>query len=144
MSEKIVVGTDGSDTAKRAVTEAVRIAKGLGAELHVVAGSKSWRDARIVGAPEGARQVYGSMHDAIPGAIIDEAVAQARAAGVTGEGHVVDRDGADALLAIADQVDANMIVVGSKGMTGGRRLLGSVPNQVSHEAHCNVLIVHTK
>jgi len=143
MSEKIIVGSDGSDTARQAVEEAVRIAKALGAELHVVMSNRSLRDARIVGAPEGAIPVYGSMHEGVPTAVVDEAVASARIGGVTAEGHIVDRDAADALLQVADEVGASMIVVGNKGMSGGRRLLGSVPNKVSHEARCNVLIVAT-
>ncbi len=56
---------------------------------------------------------------------------------------MIDRDPADALLQVAREVDASTIVVGNKGMSGGRRLLGSVPNKVSHEARCNVLIVAT-
>jgi nucleotide-binding universal stress UspA family protein len=143
MSEKIVVGSDGSDTAKQAVDEAMRIAKALGAELHVVMSNQSLRGAHVVGAPQGAIPVYGSMHEGLPAAIIDEAVAAARISGLTAEGHVIDRDPADALLQVADQIDASTIVVGNKGMSGGRRLLGSVPNKVSHEARCNVLIVAT-
>ncbi|HEY3775618.1 MAG TPA: universal stress protein [Solirubrobacteraceae bacterium] len=143
MSEKIVVGSDGSDTAKQAVDEAMRIAKAVGAELHVVMSNHSLRGAHIVGAPQGAVPVYGSMHDGVPAAVIDEAVAAARIFGVTAEGHVIDRDPADALLEVANQVGASTIVVGNKGMSGGRRLLGSVPNKVSHEARCNVLIVAT-
>ncbi len=143
MSEKIVVGSDGSDTAKQAVDEAMRLAKALGAELHVVMSNHSLRGAHVVGAPQGAVPVYGSMHEGLPAAIIDEAVAAARISGITAEGHVIDRDPADALLQVATEVDASTIVVGNKGMSGGRRLLGSVPNKVSHEAHCNVLIVAT-
>jgi nucleotide-binding universal stress UspA family protein len=143
MSDKIIVGTDGSDTAREAVKEAVRIAAALGAELHVVMSNRALRDARIVGAPQGAVPVYGQMQGGVSGAIVDEAVASARIAGVTAEGHTVDRDPADALLQVAQEVGASMIVVGNRGMSGGRRLLGSVPNKVSHEAHCNVLIVAT-
>jgi nucleotide-binding universal stress UspA family protein len=143
MSEKIVVGSDGSDTAKQAVDEATRIAKALGAELHVVMSNHSLRGAHVVGAPQGAVPVYGSMHEGLPAAVIDAAVAAARISGVTAEGHVIDRDPADALLQVAGEIDASTIVVGNKGMSGGRRLLGSVPNKVSHEARCNVLIVAT-
>ena len=58
--------------------------------------------------------------------------------------HAVQEDPADALISVADTVDATMIVVGSKGMHGARRLtLGNVPNKVSHHARCNVLIVAT-
>jgi nucleotide-binding universal stress UspA family protein len=143
MSEKIVVGSDGSDTAKQAVEEAARIAKALNAELHIVMSNRGLRDARIGGAPPGAVPVYGSMQEGISGAIVDEAVAGARVAGLTAEGHVIDREPADALLQVAEEIGASTIVVGNKGMSGGRRLLGSVPNKVSHEAHCNVLIVAT-
>ncbi len=143
MSEKIVVGSDGSATAKEAVDEALRIAKALGAELHVVMSNQSLRGAHVVGAPQGAIPVYGDMHENLPTAIVDEAVAAARISGVTAQGHVIDRDPADALLQVAKEVDASTIVVGNKGMSGGRRLLGSVPNKVSHEARCNVLIVAT-
>jgi nucleotide-binding universal stress UspA family protein len=56
----------------------------------------------------------------------------------------VQHDPADAILEVADEVGATLIVVGSKGMHGARRLaLGNVPNKVSHRARCNVLIVST-
>jgi nucleotide-binding universal stress UspA family protein len=44
---------------------------------------------------------------------------------------------------IADKQGAQMIVVGNRGMTGARRVLGSVPNRASHHARCDVLIVAT-
>ena len=50
---------------------------------------------------------------------------------------------ADALLSVAAAVRASTIVVGNQGMHGARRVLGSVPNSVSHRARCNVLIVST-
>ena len=144
MTEKIVVGTDGSQSASAAVAEATRIAQGLGAELHVVMASRPLRDAHVVGAPAGAVSVYGSMQSGVAEAAVQEAVASARLGGVTAEGHVIDREPADALLGVAADVQASTIVVGNKGMSGGRRLLGSVPNKVSHEAACNVLIVSTR
>lgn len=143
MSEKIIVGSDGSETATEAVREAVRIAKALSAELHVVMSTKALREARLVGAPEGVKPVYGSMQGGIGEAAVEQAVASARLEGVTSEGHLLDRDPADALLEVARELGASMIVVGNRGMSGGRRLLGSVPNKVSHEATCNVLIVAT-
>jgi nucleotide-binding universal stress UspA family protein len=47
------------------------------------------------------------------------------------------------LVRIADEQVAQMIVLGNRGMTGARRVLGSVPNRVSHHAPCDVLIVTT-
>ena len=55
-----------------------------------------------------------------------------------------DRDPADALIEVAEQVGATLIVVGNRGMHSARRfVLGNVPNKVSHRARCNVLIVAT-
>lgn len=143
MSDTIVVGTDGSDTAQQAVAEAVRLAKALGAELHVVTAFEPVRGARLGGAPEGVTQFYGPLTNDLARSTIDDAAARIRAAGLDVEQHMVQKSPADALLDVAKDVGASLIVVGSQGMSGARRILGSVPNKVSHEATCNVLIVAT-
>ena len=143
MSEKIVVGTDGSDTAEQAVSEAIRLAKALGAEVHVVTAYKATRGAKIAGAPEGAAKVWAVLPDELAQRTIEEAVSHVRLAGVAVESHLVERDPADAVLDVARKVAADLIVVGNQGMAGAKRLLGSVPNKISHEAPCNVLIVST-
>lgn len=143
MSDKIVVGTDGSETAQRAVDEAVRLAKALDGEVHVVTGYRALRGARIPSAPEGAAKVWAPLPDSQAQGIIDEAVSRIRVTGVKVEPHLLEDDPADAVLKVAAQVDARMIVVGNRGMAGARRVLGSVPNKVSHAARCNVLIVST-
>jgi nucleotide-binding universal stress UspA family protein len=144
MGESIVVGTDGSETAKRAVTEAVRLAKALEAELHLVSAFEGLRGARISGAPEGAAKVWAPLPDAQVDATLSEAAAGIRIGGMAVSTHAVEKDPVDALLEVADKVGASLIVVGSQGMHGARRLaLGNVPNKVSHRARCNVLIVAT-
>lgn len=144
MGESIVIGTDGSSSAKQALEEAVRLAKALGAELHVVSAFTPLRGARISGAPEGAAKVWAPLPDAQVEATLSEAAAQVRLAAVEVKTHAVEHDPADALLEVAESVGASMIIVGSRGMHGARRLvLGSVPNKISHRAHCNVLIVAT-
>jgi nucleotide-binding universal stress UspA family protein len=143
MSESIVVGTDGSETAKRAVQEAVRLAKALGAEVHIVSGFHPLRGAHISGAPTGAAKIWQPLPDANVEATVQEAAAAVRLAGVKVKTHVVQDDAADAVLNVAKDVNASTIVVGNRGMRGGRRVLGSVPNTVSHKAGCNVLIVQT-
>jgi nucleotide-binding universal stress UspA family protein len=145
MDDSIVVGTDGSDRAKLAVQEAVRLAKCLGAELHVVSAYAPMRGAHVSGAPEGAAKVWAPLPDSSVESHLTQAAAIARTRGVAVTTHAVERDPADALLEVADKVSAAMIVVGSKGMHGARRLaLGNVPNQVTHKARCNVLIVNTE
>jgi nucleotide-binding universal stress UspA family protein len=67
-----------------------------------------------------------------------------RAKGVEAESHARLGDPADALLEVAEEEGADLIVVGNRGMTGAKRfLLGSVPNKISHHAPCSVLIVRT-
>ncbi len=143
MGDSIVVGTDGSETAKQAVSEAVRLAKALSAPVHVVSAYQP-AHARVSGAPEGAAKVWQPLPDDEVERILSAAVAGVRIAGLEATSHAIRKDPADALLAVADEVGASMIVVGSKGMHGARRLaLGNVPNKVSHHARCNVLIVAT-
>jgi nucleotide-binding universal stress UspA family protein len=145
MPDTIVVGTDGSDSAKRAVAESVRIAKALGAEVHVVSAYMPLRGAQIVGAAEGAAKVWQPLPDSQVEGILDEAGTAVRLRDVKVTTHAVkDGDPADALLGVADEVGATLIVVGNKGMHSAKRyVLGNVPNKVSHRARCNVLIVAT-
>src|SRR3712207_7528474 len=77
-------------------------------------------------------------------ATLDSASGLAEEAGVTVEKFARQGDPADAILDVAEETKADLIVVGNKGMTGARRfLLGSVPNKVSHHAPCSVLIIRT-
>jgi nucleotide-binding universal stress UspA family protein len=132
MSETMVVGTDGSVTAGRAVAEAVKLAKALGAELHLVSAHEPLR-----GSAEGA-EAGGAAETAL-----DRAADVARSAEVTVKTHAVRGDPVAALMGVASEVGATLIVVGNQGMHGAKRVLGSVPNAISHKAECNVLIVQT-
>lgn len=145
MAEAIVVGTDGSDSAKQAVEEAVRLAKALDAELHLVSAFRPLRGAHIQGAAEGAAKIWQPLPDSEVESTLSQAAAAARTRDVPVSTHAIERDPADALLEVAEKVSAKLIVVGSRGMHGAKRLsLGNVPNQVSHRARCNVLIVATE
>jgi nucleotide-binding universal stress UspA family protein len=139
----IVVGTDGSETAQRAVAEACGLAKALGGELHLVSAYEPLRGARIAGAPEGAARVWDLKPDTLVQSVVEQAAALARVGGVEVTVHTVTGDPADALLAVAEQEQADLIVVGNRGMHGVARMLGSVPNKISHRAGCSVLIVST-
>jgi nucleotide-binding universal stress UspA family protein len=77
-------------------------------------------------------------------ATLKEAAEEVSAAGVTVETFAREGDPADAILDIAEERGADLIVVGNRGMTGAKRfVLGSVPNKVSHHAPCSVLIIRT-
>ena len=75
--------------------------------------------------------------------MLEDECARARAAGVEVQGHTGTGDPAEAIVRVAEQEKADVIVVGNKGMAGVRRVLGSVPNSVAHQAPCSVLIVQT-
>ena len=77
-------------------------------------------------------------------ATLREAAERIEAAGVQVTSYAREGDPADAILDVAEERGADLIVVGNKGMTGAKRfLLGSVPNKVSHHAPCSVLIIRT-
>jgi nucleotide-binding universal stress UspA family protein len=145
--DSIVVGTDGSDTAREAVRQAIELAGRLGARLHVVCAYEPVPQARL---REEAQQVPEDLQWLInPRADVDatlrEAAAAAREAGVDAVPYARQGDPADAILDVAEEQGAQLVVVGNKGMTGARRfLLGSVPNRVSHHAPCSVLIIRTR
>ena len=139
MYESIVVGTDGSPTASRAVAEATRLASALGSQLHLVSAYEPLRGIRIAGPAE-----LPVLPDTKVQAVVEEASASIRVSGVEVRSHAVTGDPADALLAVAEQEQAGLIIVGSCGMHGMTRVLGSVPNKVSHRARCSVLIVATE
>jgi nucleotide-binding universal stress UspA family protein len=139
MFKKILVGTDGSDSASKAVEHAAELAKAMGAELVVLTAYASPRSD--VGSTFGRADAY-------PGQEIGQAILR------DAEKHlgkdlkiksvVREGDPAEGLIDVAEEEGADLIVVGNKGMTGAKRfLLGSVPNQISHHAPSNVLIVHT-
>ena len=134
-AKSIIVGTDGTDTAERAVDRAGAIARAFGATVHVVS-AYSDDSTPLVGAGRQTDRAHAQQH-------IDRAQELLTKQGVESEAHLSNQEAARALVAIADEERAQMIVVGNRGMTGARRVLGSVPNHVSHHAQCDVLIVAT-
>ncbi len=146
MFTRIVVGTDGSDTAAEAVRQAVDLAKLANAQLSIVSAyqpvSKRQVEGEKEGAPADVQYEIGPREDV--NLVLDAAAASARKEGIEVQTHPVEADPAEAILNVAEKTDADLIVVGNKGMTGARRfLLGSVPNNVSHHAPCSVIIVRT-
>jgi nucleotide-binding universal stress UspA family protein len=143
---RIVVGTDGSETAAEAVSKAIELAKLTGATLSLVSAYAPVSGRRVSGeqrqAPTDVHYEIGPREDV--NLILDAAAADAKREGIEVQTHAVEGDPADAILNVAEEVKADLIVVGNKGMTGTRRfLLGSVPNNVSHHAPCSVIIVRT-
>jgi nucleotide-binding universal stress UspA family protein len=146
MFRQIVVGTDGSDTAAKAVAQAAELAALVGSTLLIVSafepvGGQRLRDEASQ-APDDVRWMVNPREDV--DATLQSATELAEEQGVAVRTFARQGDPADAILDVAEEEHADLIVVGNKGMTGAKRfLLGSVPNKVSHHAPCSVLIVRT-
>jgi nucleotide-binding universal stress UspA family protein len=143
---RIVVGTDGSETAGEAVSQAVDLAKLAGATLSIVSAYEPIPKSRVEGekldAPADVQHEIGPREDV--NLVLDAAAASAKQEGIEVQTHPVEGNPAEAILNVAEETNADLIVVGNKGMTGARRfLLGSVPNNISHHAPCSVIIVRT-
>ncbi|MBA3299785.1 MAG: universal stress protein [Thermoleophilaceae bacterium] len=146
MFSSIVVGTDGSPTAQEAVRQATLLAKSLGAKVYIVSAYEPVPEGRLrderLQVPEDLQWMVNPREDV-------EDTLQVSAAELRGEGldvETIAREGdpADAILDVAEEKNADLVVVGNRGMTGAKRfLLGSVPNKISHHAPCSVMIIRT-
>ena len=121
--QRILVGTDGSATAGKAVARAVDVASSTGAKLTIMTAAKPSRGQ----------------------AVVDEAKVAHDGSGVEIDTAVVDGDPVRALIETASSGGYDLVVVGNKGMTGVSRFfrLGSVPNKLSHHLPSSLLIVRT-
>jgi ubiquinone biosynthesis protein len=124
--ERIVVASDRSETATRAVAWAAEMARRYEAKLTVV-------QVYVPGpAPAGAQAELA-------------AYAQETAGPAAGAHVSAGEEPAAAIVAAAEDENADVLVVGNIGMSGRREfLLGNVPNRVSHNARCTVVIVNTE
>jgi nucleotide-binding universal stress UspA family protein len=142
----IVVGTDGSQTAKEAVRQATELARAVGGRIHLVSAYEPVGAARL---REERQQVPADLEWMVNPredveATLKHAAEDIEAAGVEAVVYPRQGDPADAILDVAEEQGADLIVVGNKGMSGAKRfLLGSVPNKVSHHAPCTVMIIRT-
>jgi nucleotide-binding universal stress UspA family protein len=142
MYSRIVVGTDGTDRSLIAVDHAARLAAAFAAELHVVAAA----------APGDAASKPASSMTAAIAQLSDQSAKTAakighdasKRHGVRVVEHPQVGEPASVLIAVADAVDADLIVVGNKSMNGRlRKFTGSVPSRLAHHSNRPVLIVHT-
>ena len=146
MFGSIVVGTDGSDTAKEAVRQASDLAGKVGASIHLVSAYEPVSDSRLreerAEVPKDLQWMVNPREDVE--ATLKEAEEGIKEAGVEVTTYAREGDPADAILDVAEEEKADLIVIGNKGMTGAKRfLLGSVPNKVSHHAPSSVMIIKT-
>ena len=139
----VAVGTDGSDRAAKAVEFAIEMAKRFDAKLVAISSYHPVSESRVrqeqEDAPQDVQWSINPMEDV--DAILSSVESRALEAGVevttvSSQGHP-----ADVLVKHAEEQGADVLVVGNRGMH--RRVLGSVPNTVTHKAHCTVVVVKT-
>lgn len=139
MFSTVVVGADDSSTAREAVIVAADVAQSGGAQLHIVTAYDP-KSVRMDALPDELRY---SAHQNPAEALLARLSELVRERGLEPIVHAAEGDPVDAIVAVAESVEADLIVVGNKGMKGVRRVLGSVPNSVAHKAPCSVLIADT-
>ena len=154
-ARSIIVGTDGSEPADAALRQAIDLASREGARLHLVTAypdPQMLRERTTIWTndPKGVIDSGRSADGAhvivdlreVAEALLDRAARDALSKGVEVETHVREGQPAEVILEVANQEHADLIVVGSRGLTGIKRyLLGSVSSKVSEHAPCSVMIV---
>ena len=144
--QTVIVGTDGSDSATRAVERAAAVANDADATLVIVTAYHPMSKRE----QEQARDVLGQESYKVTGSapaegVLQEAADKARAIGVKRvKTDATEGDPVDVLIDKVGEHKADLIIIGNRGLNSlAGRLLGSVPANVSHKAAIDVLIVHT-
>ena len=143
MIATVAVGTDGSGTASRAVEAAVDLAHRYGARVIFLSAYSPVDEHRLRkekrDAPEEIQWMINPEEDVI--ATLEAATELAEERGLQWTSEAAQGDPATVLVDLAAKHDADVLVIGNRGMN--RRILGSVPNSVTHKATCSVLVVKT-
>ena len=136
---KMLLATDGSKEAVLAARAAVELSEKTGSELHVV---HAWQPIPHYAYPSLAPEKYDPPYEQGARQILDEQVEWIKDAGGTvAQTHLRVGVAAKEIVEVAEEIDAGLIVVGSRGQGGIRRaLMGSVSDSVVKHAHCPVLI----
>jgi nucleotide-binding universal stress UspA family protein len=143
----IVVGVDGSAGAREALDAAADIAGAFGSTLHVVMAThkispSEYRQA-LAKLPEEFWNAIDFHADA--NCILDEAITRLEERGIWAKPHLCVEHPAEALIGVAEREDADLIVVGSRGLgIAQRAFLGSVSSKMAHRAPCAVLITGSR
>jgi nucleotide-binding universal stress UspA family protein len=143
MIKTVAVGTDGSETAAKAVEFALDLASRYEAKIVFLSAyrpvSRERLDREARDAPEDVQWQINPAEDVEPA--LRDAEDAAREKGLETASEAKDGDASKVLVELAEKHKADILVIGNKGMK--RKVLGSVPNTVSHNAGCSVLIVKT-
>jgi nucleotide-binding universal stress UspA family protein len=142
--QQIVVATDFSEHANRALEAAVELAKRYGAALHIV---HAYHMPVLVGMPDEVAlppSFWSGVKEAAASRL-EKTLSDVRAGGVRAVAHLREANPSDAILDVAREVGADLIVMGTRGLTGLKHvLLGSVAERTLRLAPCSVLSVKSE
>ena len=138
MFSTVAAGTDGSATAGEAVEVAAEIARRFDASLVLLS---AFREAGAVAHPAGDETEWAYSPAARLREILARQEEELRRTGIECTTLIDEGEPADVLVRLAEECQADVLVIGNRGMQ--RRVLGSVPNTVTHRAPCAVLVVKT-
>jgi nucleotide-binding universal stress UspA family protein len=143
MIATVAVGTDGSGTAEKAVLSALDMAERFGARIVFISAYAPVDEGRLRhekrDAPADIQWTINPEEDV--DATLRECEQLAEERGLRWASEAAQGEPADVLVKLADRHDADVLVIGNRGMH--RRVLGSVPNSVTHKANCTVFLVKT-
>jgi nucleotide-binding universal stress UspA family protein len=141
MIKTIVTGVDDSESAARAARTAAELAVALGARLHVLSaygkfesdtfksGADEFHFTTLQDAEDTAARVAAALRRGFPGLEVSEGVSEGKPG--------------NALVTVAERLEADLIVVGNKRVQGIARVLGSIARDVAARASCDVYVAHT-
>jgi nucleotide-binding universal stress UspA family protein len=137
MYSTVAVGTDGSATAAEAVRQAADLARRYDAKLVLLSAfGKHATPSSSVDETQWATNPAAQVRE-----ILARTESELSDRGIDCSTVVDEGDPADVLVRLAEECGADVLVIGNKGMQ--RKLLGSVPNSVAHNAACTVVVVKT-
>jgi nucleotide-binding universal stress UspA family protein len=138
MLKRVAVGTDGSATASKAVNAATEIARRFEAELILLG---VFHEGESAPGPDDPELQWASSPAARLREILDRTEQEVRGSGVECRTLIDEGEPGEVLVRLTESCEADVLVIGNKGMH--RRVLGSVPNTVTHRAPCSVFVVKT-
>ena len=141
MLSTVAVGTDGSATASQAVEAAAEIARQFDAKLVLLSAFQDATDQFAASSQASVELQWAYNKDARVREILHRTEQELRDRKIECTTMIDEGDPAEVLNRLAEACDADLLVIGNRGMH--RRVLGSVPNSVTHKAPCSVYVVKT-
>ena len=138
---KILVATDGSKEAELAASTILSLSKGTGSELHVVTVALGY--PYVYAYYDLRHPAEVEQHRREARTVLDQQVDyMVRAGGTVAKAHLCDGVPEEEIVVLAEEIGADLVVLGSRGLGGMRRtLMGSVSDSVVRHVHCSVLVV---